>query len=123
MGVFGLLSPLLLIAAAQSQTVQGAITGRNGATMTMQTADSPKLVVLLTPTTQVEEVEGVLKARHKEMAVTALIPGLAVRVQGSTNDQGQLVADTVKFKGSSLQAAMDSQAGLQPTMAAQKADQ
>ena len=123
MGVFGLLSPLLLIAAAQSQTVQGAITGRNGATMTMQTADSPKLVVLLTPTTQVEEVEGALKARHKEMAVTALIPGLAVRVQGSTNDQGQLVADTVKFKGSDLKAAMDNQAGLQPTVEAQKADQ
>jgi OOP family OmpA-OmpF porin len=110
-------------AAAQGQAVQGVINGRSGATMTMQTADTPKLVVLLTPTTQVDEVQGVLKARKKQMAMTSLIPGLPVQVQGSTNDQGQLVADSVKFKGSDLKAAMDSQAGLQPTIEAQQADQ
>jgi outer membrane protein OmpA-like peptidoglycan-associated protein len=46
-----------------------------------------------------------------------------VQVQGTTNDQGQLVADSVKFKGNDLKAAMDAQAGLQPTVAAQQADQ
>ena len=110
-------------AAAHGQKVKGVINGRSGATMTLQTADSPKLVVLLTPTTQVEEVEGALKARKKQMAMTSLIPGLPVEVEGSTNDQGQLVADSVKFKGNDLKAAMDAQAGLQPTMEAQKADQ
>jgi len=93
---------------ARAQGVQGVINGRSGATMTLQTPDNPKLVVLLTATTEV---------------VTALIPGLPVQVQGSTNDQGQLVADSVKFKGSDLKAAMDAQAGLQPTVEAQKADQ
>jgi len=58
-------------AAMQGQTVQGVINGRSGATMTLQTADTPKLVVLLTPTTQVDEVQGVLKARKKQMAVTS----------------------------------------------------
>jgi outer membrane protein OmpA-like peptidoglycan-associated protein len=91
--------------------------------MTIQTADSPKLVVLLTPTTQVDEVQGALKARKKQMAMTSLIPGLPVQVEGSTNDQGQIVADSVKFKGNDLKAAMDAQAGLQPTVEAQKADQ
>jgi OOP family OmpA-OmpF porin len=110
-------------AAAHGQKVKGVINGRSGATMTLQTADSPKLVVLLTPTTQVEEVEGALKARKKQMAMTSLIPGLPVEVEGSTNDQGQLVADSVKFKGNDLKAAMDAQAGLQPTVEAQKADQ
>jgi OOP family OmpA-OmpF porin len=109
--------------AAHGQKVQGVINGRSGATMTLQTADSPKLVVLLTPTTQVDEVQGALKARKKQMAVTSLIPGLPVQVEGSTNDQGQLVADSVKFKGNDLKAAMDAQAGLQPTVEAQKADQ
>ena len=110
-------------AAAHGQTVQGVINGRNGATMTLQTADTPKLVVLLTPSTEVDEVEGLFRGRKKEMAMTSLIPGLPVQVTGSTNDQGQLVADSVKFKGNDLKAAMDAQAGLQPTVEAQKADQ
>jgi outer membrane protein OmpA-like peptidoglycan-associated protein len=110
-------------AATQGQNVQGVINGRSGATMTLQTIDTPKLVVLLTPTTEVDEVQGLLKARKKQMAMTSLIPGLPVQVQGTTNGQGQLVADSVKFKGSDLKAAMDAQAGLQPTVAAQQADQ
>jgi OOP family OmpA-OmpF porin len=114
---------IILTAAAQGQTVQGVINGRSGATMTLQTADTPKLVVLLTPTTDVDEVEGALKARKKQMAMTSLIPGLPVQVKGTMNDQGQLVADSVKFKGNDLKAAMDAQAGLQPTIAAQQADQ
>ena len=99
---------------ASAQSVQGVINGRSGATMTLQTVDAPKLVVLLTPTTEVDEVEGVFHARKKSMAMTALIPGLPVQVTGSTNAQGQLVADTVKFKGNDLKAAEDAQAGLQP---------
>jgi len=109
------------VATAQGQTVQGVINGRSGATMTLQTPDAPKLVVLLTPTTAVDEVEGVFKGRKKEMAMTSLIPGLPVQVTGSTNAQGQLVADSVKFKGSDLKAAMDTQAGLEPTLEAQQA--
>ncbi len=107
-------------AAARAQSVQGVINGRNGATMTIQTTDTPKLVVLLTPNTEVDEVEGVFKGRKKQMAMTCLIPGLPVQVSGSTNDQGQLVADSVKFKGNDLKAAMDAQAGLQPTVEAQQ---
>lgn len=110
-------------AMMRGQSVKGVINGRSGATLTLQTVDTPKLVVLLTPTTEVDEVQGVLKARKKQMAVTSLIPGLPVEVQGTTNDQGQLVADSIKFKGNDLKAAMDAQAGLQPTVAAQKADQ
>src|SRR3984957_13034827 len=111
---------LLAGATAKAQSVQGVINGRSGATMTLQTPDAPKLIVLLTPTTQVDEVEGVFKGRKKEMAMTSLIPGLPVQVTGSTNAQGQLVADTVKFKGNDLKAAMDAQAGLQPTVEAQQ---
>jgi OmpA-OmpF porin, OOP family len=114
--------PLIIgSASAQGQSVQGVINGRSGATMTLQTTDAPNLVVLLTPMTQVDQVEGILKARKKQMAMTCLIPGLPVQVQGSMNAQGQLVAASVKFKGNDLQAAMNAQAGLQPTVAAQQA--
>ena len=59
---------------ASAQSVQGVINGRSGATMTLQTADAPKLVVLLTATTEVDEVEGIFHGRKKAMAMTALIP-------------------------------------------------
>jgi outer membrane protein OmpA-like peptidoglycan-associated protein len=83
--------------------------------MTLQTADSPKVVVLLTDNTDVDEVQGIFHARKKEMEMTALIPGLPVQVQGIYNDQNQVVANSIKFKGNDLKAAQDAQAGMQPT--------
>ena len=112
----GLLLALILgSGVAMAQNLQGVINGRSGATMTLQTQDSGNVVVILTLSTEVDEVEGLLHARKKEMGVTALVPGLPVQVQGSYNAQNQLVADTVKFKGSDLKAAEDMQAGLTPT--------
>ena len=95
--------------------VQGMIKARNGAEMTLQTADQPQMKVLLTDATQVQQVQGMLKARHKEMGMAALIPGLAVQVQGSYNAQNQLVADKVSFKGSDLEQAQAIQAGMHET--------
>lgn len=83
--------------------------------MTLQTQDAGNIDVVLTPSTQVDEVDGLFKARKKEMAVTALVPGLQVQVQGSYNAQNQLVADSVKFKGNDLKSAEDIQAGVAPT--------
>jgi OmpA-OmpF porin, OOP family len=102
-------------AIAQTK-IQGVIDGRSGATMSLKTVNSPPdTTVLLTDSTDVGEIEGVFHGRTKQMPMTALIPGLPVQVSGSMNDQNQIVADSVKFKGSDLQAAMDAQAGLQPT--------
>ena len=114
---------LVAVLALTSRTViaqtkiQGVIDGRSGPTMSLKTPDSPPdTTVLLTDTTDVGEVEGVFHGRTKQMPMTALIPGLSVQVNGSMNAQNQIVADSVKFKGSDLKAAMDAQAGLQPTM-------
>jgi OOP family OmpA-OmpF porin len=96
--------------------VQGVIDGRTGPTMSLKTPDSPPdITVLLTDSTDVGEVEGLFHGRSKQMPMTALIPGLPVQVSGNYNGQNQIVADSVKFKGSDLKAAMDAQAGLQPT--------
>jgi outer membrane protein OmpA-like peptidoglycan-associated protein len=102
------------VATAQTAKVQGIITGRNADTMTLQTADSSKLVVILTDTTDVAQVQGVFKARRKEMSMAALIPGLQVKVEGSHNAQNQLVASSVRFKGNDLEDAQTIQAGLAP---------
>lgn len=113
----------LLCGIAAAQNLQGVINERSGSTMTLQTQGLGKVVVVLTPSTEVDEVQGILKARKKEMAVTALIPGLPVQVQGTYNAQNQLVADVVKFKGNDLRNAEDYQAGLAPTQQQVQANQ
>src|ERR1700751_742529 len=114
LGFVSLLSTTLV---AQTVKVEGLIKSRNGDTMTLQTSDSPNLVVLLTDSTQVGQIQGVFKARRKEMSMAALIPGLAVEVEGSYDEQKQLVAKVVKFKGDDLARAKSIQAGLHETQA------
>ena len=49
--------------------------------------------------------------------MAALIPGLAVKVEGTYNDQNQLVAKSVSFKGNDLEQAQKIDAGLHETRA------
>jgi outer membrane protein OmpA-like peptidoglycan-associated protein len=99
---------------AQTAKVEGLINGRSGDTMTLKTSESPKLVVVLNDETQVSQVQGVFKARRKEMSMAALTPGLQVKVEGTYDAQNQLVASKVNFKGNDLEHAQAIQAGLQP---------
>ncbi len=114
-GSVALIAALCFSAAAQSAKTQGLITGRSGETMTVQTQDSSSVVVVLTDNTQVAQIQGVFKARRKQMSMAALIPGLQVQVEGAYNAQNQLVASSIKFKGNDLEDAQTIQAGLQPT--------
>jgi outer membrane protein OmpA-like peptidoglycan-associated protein len=126
LGLAPSLATLLLLCTtvvAQSAQIQGIIDGRSGATMTVKTADSGNVVVLLSDSTQVDEVEGGLHMRKKQMGLTALVPGLAVQVKGTYNSQNQLAADSVKFKGSDLKTATDIQAGVAPAEAQLQAQQ
>jgi OmpA-OmpF porin, OOP family len=107
-----LLSPGVV---AQSVKVEGLIKARNGDTMILKTSNSPDLTVLLTDSTQVGQVQGVFKARRKQMSMAALIPGLAVKVEGTNNDQNQFVAKSVSFKGNDLEDAEKIEAGMHET--------
>jgi len=101
--------------AAQSAKVEGIIKGRNGDTMIIQSSSSPNLVVLLTDSTQVGQVQGVFQARRKQMSMAALVPGLQVKVEGTYDTQNQLVAKSVSFKGNDLEDAEKIQAGMHET--------
>jgi hypothetical protein len=98
--LFGLVSFLLLsflgitggTAAAQSIKVQGLIKSRSGEDIILNTAEDPNMIVMLTDSTDVGQVEGMLKARSKRMSMAALIPGLAVSVEGDYNGDKVLVA-------------------------------
>jgi OOP family OmpA-OmpF porin len=101
--------------AAQSTKVEGIIKARNGDTMILQAASSPNIVVLLTDSTEVGQVQGVFKARRKQMSMAALVPGLQVKVEGTYDNQNQLVAKSVSFKGNDLEDAEKIQAGMHET--------
>src|ERR1700751_2643377 len=101
--------------SAQTVKVEGLIEGRSGDSMILKTSQSSTLVILLTDSTNVGQVQGVLKARKKEMSMAALIPGLPVKVEGAYNDQNELVAKSVSFKGNDLQRAEAIQAGMHET--------
>jgi OOP family OmpA-OmpF porin len=105
-----------MMAAAQTK-LQGLIQGRNGAEIYLKTADNPKVVVLLTDSTDVAQVQGLLKARKKEMSMAALIPGLPIQVEGITTGENQITATKIRFKGDDLKQAQAIQAGLAETSA------
>ena len=67
-GSFAFLAVVVLacgIAVAQSANLQGVISGRSGNTLTLRT-NSGNVTVVLTPDTQVDEVQGVFHARKKQ---------------------------------------------------------
>jgi OOP family OmpA-OmpF porin len=101
--------------AAETVKLEGLIKGRSGDRIILKTSQAPNLVVILTDDTDVAQVQGVLKARRKDMSMAALIPGLAIKVEGAYNDEQQLVAKTVRFKGNDLQRAQSIQAGMHET--------
>jgi outer membrane protein OmpA-like peptidoglycan-associated protein len=62
----------------------------------------------------VGQVQGMLKARNKKMSMAALIPGLAIKVEGNYKG-GQLIAQKVRFKGNDLKQAEAIEAGMHET--------
>jgi outer membrane protein OmpA-like peptidoglycan-associated protein len=100
-------------ASGNKVKVNGMITGRDGEKLTLRTTKGQaNVVVTLTDETKVQTPKGLF--RHSEQAVTALLPGLKVEVEG-TGDESHVVANTVRFNSSDLQLAEIIQAGLNPT--------
>ena len=109
--------------AAQSSKVKGNIISRAGNHMVMTTPDGTNVIIVLNDNTDVQQFEGVFKARKKDMAMAALIPGLNCEVQGTYNAQKQLVADWVRFTGESLEQAQSAQAAVHETAVQATANQ
>jgi hypothetical protein len=94
--------------------VKGLITGRDGESLTLKSSAGSVVVVVLTDDTKVGTPKGLLRIRHSEQSVTALIPGLRIEVEG-TGTESHVVAKKIKFEKSDLQLAEVVQAGLTPT--------
>ena len=104
-----------LAAMAQDATIEGIVTGRSGPSMSVKTADSPKLTVLLSDTTKATEKGGFLGIGKRDLGIAELVPGLTVKVEGAYNPDHQLLAKKVTFSRNSYRVAKQIEAGLNPT--------
>ena len=109
-----MVTSLGLTAHAQQATVEGLVIGRSGPSMSVKTADTPRLTVLLSDTTKATEKGGFLGLDRKDLGITALVPGLSVKVEGAYNPDHQLIANKVTFSRTALKVAKQIDAGLNP---------
>jgi OmpA-OmpF porin, OOP family len=100
--------------------VSGLIIGRDGENLTVKPlSGSANVVVVLADETKVQIPKGLLKLRHTEQAITALIPGLKIQVEG-VGTETRVVANTIKLSKDDLRLAETIQAGLNPTQQQQQ---
>ncbi len=111
---FAVIALISVSAQAQKVTVEGLIVGRNGPTMSVKTDTSPRVTVVLSETTKATEKGGFLGMGRKDPGITALVPGLPVKVEGTYDADHKLVAQKVTFTSSSLRMAKQIDAGLNP---------
>jgi OOP family OmpA-OmpF porin len=112
----GLLSYGFAAAVPQTKTVatgakakaKGRIVLREEDTLTIADTSGAKTVVLLTDLTSVKtKSKGLgLFRRSQEYAVTSLIRGLIIEVEGTGNEKGQLIADKIRFDENDLKTTL-----------------
>src|SRR5580658_2595903 len=105
---------LSLTARAQDATVEGLVIGRDGPSMSVKTADSPRVMVVLSDSTKATEKGGFLGLDRKDLGITALMPGLSVKVEGTYDSDHQLVAKKITFSRGAFNTAKQIDAGLNP---------
>ena len=103
------------VTPGQKVETKGLILTRDGDTMTVDTKDLGKVVVALNDETKAEVPKGVF--RHSQMEMTSLIPGLQVDIKGTGGDNGQIVAERIRFTRQSLQTAQQMHAAMTATNA------
>ena len=99
--------------AGDKAEVKGMIIARTGETLVVNGPDGRSTVVL-TADTNTKDDTG-LFGLDEHLANAVLIPGLKVRVDGVSDEQGRVVAKTITVDGDDLETAEMIQSGLHPT--------
>ena len=102
------------ITAVAASEIKGMIKGRTGETLIVNTGGSD-ITVVLTDDTVTKDDRGLFGLEKQRMSSAVLIPGLKVKVDGSNDDQGRVVAKTITVDGDDLETSQMIQAGLHPT--------
>src|SRR5215472_10296339 len=107
--LLGLMASVFATSAASQEKakVKGMIRTRTGETLIVKTGNGDTTVVLTDDTTTKDD-KGIFSN-------SVLIPGLKVKVDGTSDDQGRVVAKTITIDGDDLETAEMIQAGLHPT--------
>jgi outer membrane protein OmpA-like peptidoglycan-associated protein len=92
---------------------KGVVIGRDADTFTMRDRNRTDYQVLLTDNTSIKTHGGFLRF-GKKYAVTDILRGLIVEVEGRGDPQGQLVAEKVRFNESDLRAAITTDTRVNP---------
>jgi hypothetical protein len=103
------------LAGAEKIKIEGFIVGNNDDQIIVKFGSGPGLTFLLTEDTEVSTMDGVPKEHRSSMYATLLIPGLKVQVEGTYNQQRQVIATRVKFKKDDQEQAQAAQAATQET--------
>ena len=114
MTMFFLPAASVLGADDEKTQVKGMIISRTGETLLVSSSGA-KVTVLLTDDTRTKDNKGLLGLRKEYMSNTVLIPGLKVKVEGVSDNEGRVVAKTISVDGDDLETAEMIQAGLNPT--------
>ena len=94
--------------------VKGMITTRTGETLIVKSGNGTTTVVL-TDDTKTKDNKGLFGLDKSFMSNVVLVPGLKVDIDGTSDDQGRVVAKTITVDGDDLEAAEMIQSGLHPT--------
>src|SRR5215468_4426434 len=105
---------LTAFGASDEKEVKGMITSRTGETLIVKSGQGSTTVVL-TDDTRTKDDKGLFGLEKQEMSSVVLIPGLKVDIDGTSDDQGRVVAKTITVDGDDLETAEMIQSGLHPT--------
>lgn len=118
MAVVSLMALFLLASAFafgdDKAKVKGMINTRTGETLIVQSGGQNTTVVL-TDETKTKDDRGLFGLEKEHMSDVVLVPGLKVEVDGTSDDQGRVVAKTITVDGDDLETAEMVEAGLHPT--------
>ncbi len=112
--LFLLASAAAFGAGGDKTKVKGIIISRTGETLIVSNPDG-KTTVVLTDSTVTKDDKGLFGLEKSHLSSVVLIPGLKVEVEGTSDGQGRVTANTITTDGDDLETAEMIQAGLHPT--------
>ena len=98
---------------------RGVVISRDADVFTIRDRSRADYQVLITDDTSIKTNGGFLRG-GKKYPVTDILRGLIVEVEGKGNNQGQLVADKIRFNESDMRAAITSDTRVSPVEANQE---
>jgi outer membrane protein OmpA-like peptidoglycan-associated protein len=94
--------------------ITGIVIKRNADTFTLRDQASVEIIIALTPNTSVKTYKKGVFRGGKEYAVSHILRGLRLQVNGRGNAKGQLVAEIIRFDENDLRTAQALQVRIDP---------